>query len=82
MIDRIRLETEQAAAAQYRFNLATLQTGSYLIVPVHVPPVRTEHESPAKAAVMEATMELTMRLNVLAAVLSFGFIAAIVFGMV
>jgi len=31
---------------------------------------------------MEATMELTMRLNVLADVLSFGFIAAIVFGMV
>jgi hypothetical protein len=31
---------------------------------------------------MEATMEITMRLNVLAAVLSFGFIAAIVFGMV
>jgi hypothetical protein len=28
----------------------------------------------------EATMELTMRLNVLAALLSFGFIAAIVFG--
>jgi hypothetical protein len=34
--------------------------------------------SPAK----EATMELSMRLNVLAALLSFGFIAAIVFGMV
>ena len=47
-----------------------------------IPPVRTEHEQPAKAAVKEATMELTMRLNVLAAVLSFGFIAAIVFGMV
>jgi hypothetical protein len=31
---------------------------------------------------MEATMELSMRLNVLAALLSFGFIAAIVFGMV
>jgi hypothetical protein len=30
----------------------------------------------------EATMELTMRLNVLAALLSFGFIAAIVFGIV
>jgi len=28
------------------------------------------------------TMELTMRLNVLAALLSFGFIAAIVFGVV
>jgi hypothetical protein len=47
-----------------------------------LPPVRTERESPVKAAVMEATMELTMRLNVLAALLSFGFIAAIVFGMV
>jgi len=31
---------------------------------------------------MEATMELTMRLNVLAALLSFGFIAAIVFGVI
>jgi hypothetical protein len=33
---------------------------------------------------MEATMELSMRLNVLAALLSlsFGFIVAIVFGMV
>jgi hypothetical protein len=31
---------------------------------------------------MEATMELAMRLNVLAALLSFGFIAAIVLGMV
>ena len=31
---------------------------------------------------MEATMELAMRLNVLAALLSFGFIAAIVFGMI
>jgi hypothetical protein len=30
----------------------------------------------------EATMELSMRLNVLAALLSFGFIAAIVIGMV
>jgi hypothetical protein len=39
-------------------------------------------ELPAKAAAQEATMELTMRLNVLAALLSFGFIAAIVFGIV
>jgi hypothetical protein len=31
---------------------------------------------------MEATMELAMRLNVLAALLSFGFIAAIVIGIV
>jgi hypothetical protein len=30
----------------------------------------------------EATMELSMRLNVLAALMSFGFIAAIVVGMV
>jgi hypothetical protein len=30
----------------------------------------------------EATMELSMRLNVLAALLSFGFIAAIVIGMI
>jgi hypothetical protein len=30
----------------------------------------------------EATMELVVRLNVLAALLSFGFIAAIVFGVV
>jgi len=30
----------------------------------------------------EATMELTMRLNVLAALVSFGFLAAIVIGMV
>ena len=37
---------------------------------------------PKPIIAMEATMELTMRLNVLAAVLSFGFIAAIVFGMV
>ena len=35
-----------------------------------------------KATDKEATMELAMRLNVLAALLSFGFIAAIVFGMV
>jgi hypothetical protein len=31
---------------------------------------------------MEATMDLTTRLNVLAALMSFGFIAAIVIGMV
>jgi len=30
---------------------------------------------------MESTMELYVQLNVLAALLSFGFIAAIVFGM-
>ena len=30
----------------------------------------------------EATMELRMRLNVLAAIMSFAFLAAIVFGMV
>ncbi len=30
----------------------------------------------------EATMDLSLRLNVLAALVSFGFIAAIVFGMV
>jgi hypothetical protein len=30
----------------------------------------------------EATMELKMRMNVLAALLSFGFVAAIVFGMI
>ena len=30
----------------------------------------------------EATMELRMRMNVLAALLSFGFVAAIVFGMI
>ena len=34
------------------------------------------------AALLEATMELVVRLNVLAALLSFGFIAAIVFGVV
>jgi hypothetical protein len=39
-------------------------------------------ESPTKATKKEATMELAMRLNVLAALLSFGFIAAIVFGVV
>jgi hypothetical protein len=33
-------------------------------------------------AYLEATMELVVRLNVLAALLSFGFIAAIVFGVV
>lgn len=31
---------------------------------------------------MEATMELGMRLNLLATILSFGFIVAIVFGMI
>jgi hypothetical protein len=31
---------------------------------------------------LEATMDLTTRLNVLAALVSFGFIAAIVIGMV
>lgn len=30
----------------------------------------------------EATMELRMRLNVLAAIMSFGFLAAVVFGMI
>jgi hypothetical protein len=45
-------------------------------------PCRVALESPLKATVMEATMELSMRLNVLAALLSFGFIAAIVFGIV
>jgi hypothetical protein len=40
-------------------------------------------ELPQKAAAyLEATMELVVRLNVLAALLSFGFIAAIVFGVV
>jgi hypothetical protein len=32
--------------------------------------------------IWEATMELVVRLNVLAALLSFGFIAAIVFGVI
>jgi len=36
----------------------------------------------AACAAAGGTMELKMRLNVLAAIVSFGFLAAIVFGMV
>jgi hypothetical protein len=44
-----------------------------------VPQTSCQHKA---AAYLEATMELVVRLNVLAALLSFGFIAAIVFGVV
>jgi hypothetical protein len=44
-----------------------------------VPQTSCHHKA---AAYSEATMELVVRLNVLAALLSFGFIAAIVFGVV
>jgi hypothetical protein len=40
------------------------------------------HRSTIRLRRKEATMEFSTRLNVLAALLSFGFIAAIVFGMV
>ena len=45
-------------------------------------PIPCRSESPTKVTEKEATMELAMRLNVLAALLSFGFIAAIVFGVI
>jgi len=45
-------------------------------------PLPGRSESPVKVTEKEATMELAMRLNVLAALLSFGFIAAIVFGVI
>jgi hypothetical protein len=79
--DRIRLESHQTLAVQKLFLLASATGATYASFPGAVP-YRVQIESPTKVTAKEATMELSMRLNVLAALLSFGFIAAIVFGMV
>ena len=51
-------------------------------VALSVSPRRKRAASIRWPHILEATMELVVRLNVLAALLSFGFIAAIVFGVV
>ena len=51
-------------------------------VDLSVSPRRNRAASIRRPHKLEATMELVVRLNVLAALLSFGFIAAIVFGVV
>jgi hypothetical protein len=62
---------------QYAFRLVFLDERLLFFV------LRGSHRAPpAPKSAKEATMSLSLRLNVLMAVLSFGFIAAIVLGMV
>jgi hypothetical protein len=58
------------------FSLVYAERDTLQCVSLEVPRL---HERPAHP---EATMELRTRMNVLAALLSFGFVAAIVFGMI
>jgi hypothetical protein len=46
------------------------------------PPIACPHNHPHPQGLVEETMELRMRLNVLAAIMSFAFVAAIALGMV
>jgi hypothetical protein len=66
-------------ALQHRFPLAKREYQT--LMSVHTCAVKAQNRVTGHAG-KEATMELRMRLNVLAAIMSFAFLAAIVFGMI
>ncbi len=84
--DRVTSQTRIGfPATQKIIRLAETSQPTYAFcfgVALSVSPRRNRAASIRWPYIPEATMELVVRLNVLAALLSFGFIAAIVFGVV